>query len=77
MLSVMEEQQQLQQQLGQSVPKELMKGLQQLRQLKGVLQDQIHQVNDETQQVKGLKPLVRVATTRLWLISTKQPRECM
>lgn len=44
---------------GGGVPPELAQAVQQLRQLKGVLQDQIHALNEETQQIKGLKARVR------------------
>lgn len=57
-LSAMEEQQRAYEALGSPVPAELGQAVRQLRQLKGVLQDQIHQLNDETQQVKGLKARV-------------------
>lgn len=57
-LAAMEEQQQLHLASGAAVPAELVQALQQLKQLKGVLQDQIHTLNDETQQVKGLKARV-------------------
>ena len=57
-LAAMEEQQRLQQVSGVAVPPELSQAVQQLRQLKGVLQDQIHSLNDETQQVKSLKARV-------------------
>lgn len=57
-LAAMEEQQQLHLASGAAVPAELVQALQQLKQLKGVLQDQIHTLNDETQQVKGLRARV-------------------
>lgn len=57
-LAAMEEQQELHQAAGTPPPAELAQAVQQLRQLKGVLQDQIHGLNDETQQVKGLKARV-------------------
>lgn len=57
-LSAMEQQQRAYQAVGSPVPAELGQAVRQLRQLKGVLQDQIHQLNDETQQVKGLKARV-------------------
>lgn len=57
-LSAMEEQQQAHHASGTAVPAELAQAVQQLRQLKGVLEDQIHQLNTETQQVKGLKARV-------------------
>lgn len=60
-LAAMEEQQQAHQAAGTAAPAELAQAVQQLRQLKVVLQDQIHQLNDETQQVKGLKARVRHA----------------
>jgi DNA repair exonuclease SbcCD ATPase subunit len=57
-LSAMEEEQQLHAAAGKPVPPELGQAVQQLRQLKGVLQDQIHSLNEETQQVKALKARV-------------------
>jgi len=57
-LAAMEEQQRIQAASGAAVPSELGQAVQQLRQLKGVLQEQIHQLNDETQQIKTLKARV-------------------
>jgi hypothetical protein len=67
MLAAMEEQQQAHQAAGTAAPAELLQAVQQLRQLKVVLQDQIHQLNNETQQVKGLKARVRQAVPSAWL----------
>lgn len=74
-LSAMEEQQrlQLQQQQqqddaggGGAVGSELSQAVQQLRQLKGVLQEQIRGLNEETQQVKSLKARVSRGSCCSW-----------
>lgn len=59
-LSAMEEQQRQMMQAGSGPSLELNQALVQLRQLKGALQQQIHQLNEETRQVKALKAHVSI-----------------